>query len=157
VIKKRCFKCEEEKSTVDFYAHAAMGDGLLGKCKACTKADVAAHRKANHATVCAYDRARSKLPERKTKVGEYQRRSRLVSREKCLARQKVGRAVASGRLVPTPCVHCGDVNVQGHHRDYSKPLDVVWCCFKCHREIEHGGVVETDQGAPHFVAKRAAA
>ena len=40
---KRCFKCLEIKSADDFYKHAAMGDGRLGKCKECTKADATAH------------------------------------------------------------------------------------------------------------------
>jgi hypothetical protein len=30
------------------------------------------------------------------------------------------------------------VRVQAHHRDYDKPLDVVWCCARCHLSIEHG-------------------
>lgn len=37
---KRCFKCSQEKPESEFYAHPAMKDRLLGKCKACTKNDV---------------------------------------------------------------------------------------------------------------------
>ena len=36
---KVCFRCGIEKSLTEFYEHPKMGDGRLGKCKACTKSD----------------------------------------------------------------------------------------------------------------------
>jgi ribosomal protein S27AE len=56
-------------------------------------------------------------------------------RQKHEARWKVGRAVASGRLVRQPC-RCGSTRTQAHHNDYSKPLEVEWLCAPCHR-TEH--------------------
>lgn len=154
---KQCFKCKAEKPRSEFYAHRMMADGLLGKCKECTKADVKKHRQENHARICEYDRVRSRRPERRRSEREYLRRARERDPRKAKARAMVARHVRSGDLVPTPCVHCGEARVQAHHRDYDKPLDVVWCCFTCHREIEHGhktSIPLDDMMSPHRIAKR---
>jgi len=38
---------------------------------------------------------------------------------------------------PDICSSCGKkVKVDGHHPDYSKPLEVIWLCKKCHKK-EH--------------------
>lgn len=50
------------------------------------------------------------------------------------ARELVGRAIKSGKLVRLPCEVCFDYPSQAHHEDYSKPLEVVWLCGKRHRE-----------------------
>ena len=57
-----------------------------------------------------------------------------VHRYKWLARSKARNALKSGKIFKTPC-YCGDLNVQGHHSDYSKPLKVVWLCAKHHAEV----------------------
>jgi hypothetical protein len=59
--------------------------------------------------------------------------------ERISARQKVGRAIKSGKLTRGPCEVCGETDqVFAHHEDYSKPLEVNWLCRKHHRE-KHGG------------------
>ena len=32
-----------------------------------------------------------------------------------------------------PCVICLSDGVHRHHRDYSKPLEIVWLCASCHK------------------------
>ena len=39
-MKKKCFKCNIEKSLDDFYIHKQMKDGHLNKCIQCAKKDV---------------------------------------------------------------------------------------------------------------------
>jgi hypothetical protein len=41
---------------------------------------------------------------------------------------------------PDRCLGCGapdsERRVEAHHHDYSMPLDVVWVCSKCHRQLD---------------------
>ena len=46
-------------------------------------------------------------------------------------------ALRRGKLVRGPCAVCGATeDIDGHHTDYTKPLEVVWLCKPHHRE-EH--------------------
>jgi hypothetical protein len=73
------------------------------------------------------------------------------TKEKCLARVQKWRqenpekfhaqhvvewAIESGKLIrPTSC-KCGRTeNIQAHHEDYKKPLEVTWLCIFCHRQL----------------------
>lgn len=42
-------------------------------------------------------------------------------------------AIKMKRIIKTPCLVCGAEKVEGHHPDYSRPLDVVWLCNPHHR------------------------
>lgn len=147
--EKRCFKCGEEKPLSEFYCHKAMTDGHLNKCKACTKKDVKIHRAANIEVVQAYDRKRSSSEHR---IAERYKRARKIrespelreskarsqsiwghnNREKRRAHLAVRRAINKGTLTRQPCERCGNIKSEGHHEDYSKPLEVVWLCRQCH-------------------------
>jgi len=64
------------------------------------------------------------------------RERRAKDKEKNRSRSKMRDAIKSGKLVRLPCEVCGDINSQGHHTDYSKPLDVKWLC-RTHHMMEH--------------------
>lgn len=56
---------------------------------------------------------------------------------KALTRSAVRSALIDGRLQkPDTCSKCGQgsVKIEGHHRDYDKPLEVEWLCDLCHAE-----------------------
>ena len=130
---KECFKCGAEKPLFDFYKHKQMKDGHLNKCKECTKKDVRARRfdPETRGSVLEYDRNRgSRQTYEDTKA------YRLRWPEKYKARQAVCNAVRTGRLIkPESCETCGEVGrVEGHHDDYSKPLEVRWLCSPCHHQ-----------------------
>jgi len=144
---KTCFKCGISKPRCDYYGHPRMGDGKLGKCKECTKADSKARYYAKHDEVLAYDRQRCMLPHRVAQRKQYIQSPRgkkvkamCIKRytqkfpEKAAAVQAVSSAIKRGDLVRQPCEKCGEAKSQAHHDDYSKPLSVRWLCVKHHRE-----------------------
>lgn len=147
---KRCFKCLCVKPLDDFYAHAAMKDGRLNKCKECAKRDVTEHRIANIERFRQYDVMRASMPHRVAARKEYQQtpegraavaKARKVSRirfpEKIAARNKLSNAVRDGRVTPWPVCAVPECagKPEGHHPDYSQPLSVVWLCNSHHREV----------------------
>lgn len=126
---KRCFKCGVEKPHDQFYRHPQMADGLLGKCKACTKLDVRVDRTTNP-RVRAYDRERAKQPERIARAIQVTRAWRREHPERQRAHNAAQRA---GLVAPSLCEGCGlSRRLEKHHHDYSKPLLVVWLCKPCH-------------------------
>lgn len=163
---KTCFKCGQAKPRSEFYRHPQMGDGLLGKCKECTKTDVANR----YAVLCLVDpsfikkeRARGrdkyhrlyapgKLGWRpKPRVGCNWQSPPATKQEKMRAHNMAVRAARSGRIVkPSQCEDCGweEGRLHAHHEDYRQPLLVVWVCSTCHRRrhATHPERVKTSPG-----------
>jgi ribosomal protein S27AE len=133
VKTKICFKCGKRKRRTSFYRHPQMADGLLGKCKVCTKRDVAARYEGKRDVVRAYERKRFQRAGRKADEKRYLAARRRAHPGKYRALTAVGNAVRDGRLLRQPCEKCGDPKVQAHHDDYRRPLAVRWLCFRCHR------------------------
>ena len=134
-MQKKCFKCEKVKRLSEFYTHPQTEDGYLGKCKKCTKKDVKQNRKENPEYYRQYERSRNLTSTRKEQHKKSQQKHRAKYSNKYRARTAVGNALRDGRLQKGICVICGSENVEAHHDDYDKPLEVVWVCFKHHREI----------------------
>jgi len=64
------------------------------------------------------------------KVKEY----RAKYLEKMRARDKFKYAIKTGKIIRQPCQECGNVKSEGHHTDYTKPLEVIWLCRNHHRK-----------------------
>jgi hypothetical protein len=131
---KKCFKCHQVKPLVEFYKHPAMADGRVGKCKACNKADVAAHRATNLTRIREYDRGRAKQQHRIANAKEQTRLWRAADSRRVAAHNAVARAIRSGRLVKKPCERCGSENSMAHHENYDKKLQVSWLCQPDHKQ-----------------------
>lgn len=67
---------------------------------------------------------------------ETQREYKKKNRDKINARFRVTNAILRGKLKRgTICEICQtEGKMEAHHEDYSKPLDVKWLCFVCHRK-----------------------
>lgn len=138
-MMKACFKCKAIKPISEFYTHRMMADGHLNKCKQCTKQDVREWYGRTPVERRAYEQRRSRLPERRAQLSSNVALVRARAPEKYRARTAVGNALRDGRLIKTLCSSCGSAErVEGHHDDYSRPLDVEWLCFRCHRNKQHG-------------------
>lgn len=116
---RTCTICGEEKPSDAFHGEPRVKDGLAAACRSCVKAS----RKGRH------------------KPG----RIRSGSAEQTRARGKVRDAVRYGKIIkPDRCEQCGEITprrfLDGHHEDYSKPLDVIWLCRSCHGLRADGGV-----------------
>ena len=131
--EKVCFKCGNLKPLSEFYKHPQMKDGHLNKCKECNKVDVKNNYHDNREYYAGYEQKRAQRPERKKAALTYQKKRRTKNPEPYKANTAVSNAVRDGRLFKEPCFQCGAVeNIEAHHPDYSKPLDVVWLCRACH-------------------------
>jgi len=135
-MTKTCFKCGATRPTSEFYRHPRMADGHLGKCKICTRLDVAANRagKSKDQKWLARERARCVA-----KQGAYRLRYKEMYPERVSARTALSNAITRGKIKkPLRCDVCGFKGaarqIQGHHGDYSKPLDVMWLCARCHAD-----------------------
>ena len=131
---KKCFVCDCEKPLSDFYAHKAMADGHLNKCKECTKKYIFERRYGEHREkILAYDRERSKQPHRKQKMLEQTPIYRKNNPKRYLAHTMLNNAIRSGEIKKQPCFVCGE-KAEAHHPDYDQPLDVMWLCSSHHKQ-----------------------
>ncbi len=142
-MEKQCFKCKESKPISEFYKHPYMGDGRLGKCKTCTKRDVAENAELlkNDPHWVFKERARCRIKQARYRKRGLAKQSlgaqkRWYERHKNKKRAQgvAARSVKTGKIkVKTNCESCGvGGRLHKHHPDYSLPNLVVWLCPKCH-------------------------
>jgi hypothetical protein len=130
---KTCGGCGAAKSVSEFYLTAKGAPAAV--CKACHRRRMKVNRLTNPA-VQERDRARAKTPERKAHMRRVADQWRKEHPESYRAQTAVNNAIRDKRLQKGPCTICGaGDHVHAHHKDYAKPLDVIWLCAKCHHRI----------------------
>lgn len=102
-----CTKCKETKPAAEFYSRIEKMNGLSSHCRTCIQ------------------RAQRKSGAREL--------HRILHPDRHKARMALSTAILYGHVVKQPCLTCGETkDVEGHHKDYSKPLDVEWYCKSHH-------------------------
>lgn len=157
-MTKICFKCKIEKDISEFYKHSKMFDGYLNKCKECAKKDTINNYQKNRNYYIEYDRKRNATPKRKVLRKDYIKKHPEIKYKSCIRYKNkfpekykasiiFHNAIRSGKIIRyNRCELCGMVcKPDGHHYDYSKPLDVLWCCKKCHQYIHKEKFVLVDE------------
>ncbi len=116
-MRKACLKCSQSKPLSRYNIDPHDPDKHRGVCKKCQN-------------------AQRRTPERRVKRAIAQRRRRQGPQGK--ARMALSSAIYRGKILrPDQCDRCENSGfVEGHHNDYTKPLDVEWICNPCHRQ-EH--------------------
>ena len=126
-MQKHCRICGLIKNLSDFYTHPKMPDGHLNQCKDCRIQYAARYSKTPKGKVVE----RRRNQKRKVYLYAMDKKMKKKWRHKYLARSKVTAALRCGRLKKAACQLCGNQNlkqIDAHHVDYGKPLDVVWLC-----------------------------
>ncbi len=146
---KVCRTCSAEKPLTEFYKHSGMADGHLNKCNLCVKARIKKYRELNFEKIQAHDKLRNTEPHRVKARKEYlQTEAGRLSRKKSIdayhkrypmtyaAHVITGNAIRDGKLFQASnCSVCDSTEkIEGHHDDYTKPLEIRWLCKKCHKE-----------------------
>lgn len=107
---KKCFKCLETKTRSEFYSHPKTADGLLGKCKSCTKKDSndRFNAKMLEPEWGIAERKRQRIKEEKRRAGgktkTYIHSKARPPKQQRDANVAFNNAVRDGRIVKCPCV-----------------------------------------------------
>lgn len=116
---KWCSGCKQHKVASDFHRNSTTDDGLQPWCIECKR---------------QIQREYRKTPNGRTAQSVAMDRWRQSNPEKVVAHRILNKAIRDGSVLrPERCTECAsDLKVEGHHTDYSCPLDVVWLCRECH-------------------------
>ena len=144
---KQCKCCKQYLPLIAFSA-----DSKYPYCRPCVKIKNKKYRTNNKEKLKLYEDGRylkravdpeylrkSKLQQRKwvennrDKHTARKLRWRDANRLKTKAHTAVKDALRRGKLIRLPCIQCqSTINLEAHHEDYTKPLDIIWMCRPCH-------------------------
>lgn len=131
---KICKDCGLLKSESEFSRHPNTRDKLQPLCKLCVEK--------YKLSLGTREKIRMSEYEKKPKRIEYRKRyaqEHIKGSPEEVARKVITHGIRDGKIIrPEHCsvsgCFCG--RVEGHHKDYTKPTEVVWLC-RYHHRLEH--------------------
>lgn len=141
---KMCSYCKELLPLSRFGVDRQKKSGLSSRCLSCRRTLKKTEYADNPEKFLSrnresYNRTSNKARERNKRYYR-ENKDKIIRRTynnevlRGFARRKINYAVKTGKLIkPSTCSHCNiKTNLDGHHPDYSKPLEVIWLCRGCH-------------------------
>lgn len=132
---QQCCVCYEIKLVDDYYPYARNQTGIMAACKECHNARTMRANRKYRDKRRAQRKRYNDTPERRKAAYENTKKMYALYPEHQKARMKVYNAVKAGKLHKLPCSVCGEIKVQAHHNDYTRPLEVLWVCVPHHKII----------------------
>jgi hypothetical protein len=135
---KTCTKCGQKKHLSEFYYSRLTADGHVCRCMNCMRKYALEYRKQNIDRIRKYDRDRGMLPHRRIFHNSIAKKYKDRFPNKTNAWNILKEAIRINKInKPNECSMCNknNINIIGHHKDYDKPLDVIWVCEICHKEL----------------------
>ena len=130
---KKCSSCGDIKAFDLFQKRSASRDGLTSSCDSCLKI----RDRARYINERSYRLERHKIYMLSEKGKQSHKESvekwQANNKEKRAAHILLGSAIKQKKITKAPCAKCGELKVEAHHEDYSRPLDVTWLCQPHHK------------------------
>jgi len=149
-MSKTCTRCKIEKPLDEFSRQTRTKSGYRGECKSCAKlyARSESAKASQRKTQAKYMQTEHGKTKSREKCARYRKKqlfkdsvqkSRAKYPERRSAQIALWNAVQSGGVTrPDVCSLCNCLCIpEGHHFDYSRPLDVIWLCKMCHEAAHH--------------------
>lgn len=133
---KKCSNCKEEKPLDMFYNNKSSKDKKGRICKVCRAINGRLEQSKRYLYQKEYHKRDYVQEKAKIRVKLLRKSNSL----KIKARKILQNNIYKGLIEkPSECSVCNKITekryIHGHHDDYLKPLDVIWCCRLCHEKI----------------------
>lgn len=148
---KKCRTCKAEKPCDGFADHNGSGDGKRLDCRECLLTG-----RRNPVIESPEQRAKRKVRQSRRKwrrshrkaIAKWSERYPLASTATKIVQQAIrqGKLKKSKRCQALGCT--SEKNVETHHHDYAKPLEVIFLCAHHHRRGHSVGYIPVAPGLP---------